>query len=34
MINYINLAFKKSKKEKRPLLLTYTVAGDSTKKNP
>ncbi len=31
MINYINLAFKKSKKEKRPLLLTYTVAGDSTK---
>ena len=28
----INLAFKKAKKEKRPALLTYTVAGDSTKK--
>jgi len=28
----INLAFKKCKKEKRPALLTYTVAGDSTKK--
>ena len=28
----INLAFKKSKKEMRPALLTYTVAGDSTKK--
>ena len=28
----INLAFKKSKKEKRPALLTYTVAGDNTKK--
>ena len=33
MINsQINLAFKKCKKEKRPALLTYTVAGDSTKK--
>ena len=29
----INLAFKKSKKEKRPALLTYTVAGDNSKKN-
>jgi len=28
----INLAFKKCKKEKRPALLTYTVAGDNTKK--
>ena len=31
-ISAINLAFKKTKKEKRPALLTYTVAGDSTKK--
>tara|TARA_B100000029_G_scaffold491765_1_gene552314 strand:- start:508 stop:1317 length:810 start_codon:yes stop_codon:yes gene_type:complete len=28
----ISLAFQKSKKEKRPALLTYTVAGDNTKK--
>ena len=28
----INLAFRKCKKEKRPALLTYTVAGDNTKK--
>ena len=28
----INLAFKKCRKEKRPALLTYTVAGDNTKK--
>ena len=28
----ISIAFKKSKKEKRPALLTYTVAGDNTKK--
>ena len=28
----INLAFNKCKKEKRPALLTYTVAGDNTKK--
>ena len=28
----ISLAFKKSKEEKRPALLTYTVAGDNTKK--
>jgi len=32
MISPINLAFKKCKKEKRPALLTYTVAGDNTKK--
>ena len=28
----INLTFKKCRKEKRPALLTYTVAGDSSKK--
>jgi len=28
----ISLAFKKAKKEKRPALLTYTVAGDNSKK--
>ena len=28
----INLAFKKCREEKRPALLTYTVAGDSSKK--
>ncbi len=28
----IDLAFKKCRKEKRPALLTYTVAGDSNKK--
>ncbi len=33
MISKINLAFKKCKSEKRPALLTYTVAGDNTKKN-
>jgi len=27
----INLAFKKARSEKRPALLTYTVAGDNTK---
>ena len=32
MTNLISLAFKQAKKEKRPALLTYTVAGDSTKK--
>ena len=31
-ISSISLAFKKSKKEKRPALITYTVAGDNTKK--
>ncbi len=33
MTNLISLAFKKSKLEKRPALLTYTVAGDNTKQN-
>ena len=28
----INLAFKKCKKENRPALLTYTVAGDNNKR--
>jgi acyl-CoA synthetase (AMP-forming)/AMP-acid ligase II len=32
MLNPISKAFKKSKKENRPALLTYTVAGDSSKK--
>ena len=32
MINPISLAFKIAKKENRPALLTYTVAGDNTKK--
>jgi tryptophan synthase alpha chain len=31
-ISPISLAFKKTKKEKRPALLTYTVAGDNNKK--
>jgi len=32
MINLISQAFNKSKKNNRPALLTYTVAGDNTKK--
>ena len=32
MISKINLAFSQCKKENRPALLTYTVAGDNTKK--
>tara|TARA_Y100000590_G_scaffold395936_1_gene476268 strand:- start:3130 stop:3930 length:801 start_codon:yes stop_codon:yes gene_type:complete len=32
MISPISLAFQKCKKESRPALLTYTVAGDNTKK--
>ena len=32
IVSPISLAFEKSKKEKRPALLTYTVAGDNTKK--
>ncbi len=32
MINPINLAFQQAKKEGRPALLTYTVAGDNSKK--
>ena len=31
-ISPISIAFEKSKKEKRPALLTYTVAGDNSKK--
>ncbi len=31
-ISQISLAFKKCQKEKRPALLTYTVAGDNSKK--
>ena len=31
-MSQINLAFEKSKKNKRPALLTYTVAGDNNKK--
>ena len=31
-MNPISTAFKKAKKENRPALLTYTVAGDSSKK--
>ena len=33
MSNLINLAFKNAKKNNRPALLTYTVAGDNSKKN-
>ena len=32
MRSQISLAFKKCKNENRPALLTYTVAGDNTKK--
>ena len=32
MFNPISYAFKKAKSENRPALLTYTVAGDNTKK--
>ncbi len=32
MLNPISEAFKKAKNENRPALLTYTVAGDSTKR--
>ena len=32
MLNPISLAFKNAKNENRPALLTYTVAGDSSKK--
>ena len=31
-ISLINKSFKKAKEENRPALLTYTVAGDNTKK--
>ena len=32
MTSLINKAFLKSRNENRPALLTYTVAGDNTKK--
>ena len=32
MSNPISVAFKKARTENRPALLTYTVAGDSSKK--
>ena len=32
MMSNLSLVFKKCKNEKRPALLTYTVAGDNTKK--
>ena len=32
MLNPISVAFIKAKQENRPALLTYTVAGDSSKK--
>ncbi len=32
MTSNISLAFAKCKHEKRPALITYTVAGDSNKK--
>ena len=33
MKNKINFAFNNCKKENRPALITYTVAGDNTKNN-
>ena len=33
MKSQISLAFKKCRNENRPALLTYTVAGDNTKKS-
>ena len=33
MKSKISLAFERCKKEKRPALITYTVAGDNTKNN-
>ena len=33
MKSIIALTFDRCKKEKRPALLTYTVAGDNSKKN-
>ena len=33
MQNLIDLTFKDLKKENRPALITYTVAGDSSKKS-
>ena len=33
MKSKISLAFEKCREENRPALITYTVAGDNTKKN-
>ena len=33
MKSQISLVFNECKKENRPALLTYTVAGDNSKKN-
>jgi len=33
MVNSISLAFEQARKERRPALLSYTVAGDNTKTN-
>ena len=33
MNSNINLAFNNCKKERRPALITYTVAGDNSKTN-
>ena len=33
MVNSISLAFEQAKRERRPALLSYTVAGDNTKTN-
>ena len=32
MVNLINNAFQNAKNQQRPALITYTVAGDNTKK--
>ena len=32
-VSQISLAFKNCKKEKKAALITFTVAGDNTKKN-
>ena len=33
MKSQISLAFQKCREDNRPALITYTVAGDNTKKN-
>ena len=33
MVNLINNAFQNARNQRRPALITYTVAGDNTKKN-
>ena len=32
MVNLINNAFQNTRNQRRPALITYTVAGDNTKK--